>query len=32
MEKYRKEGIPLGPKVVEEMKKIGVDLEVPWPT
>ena len=31
MEKYRREGIPLGPKVVEEMKKIGTGLGVPWP-
>jgi LDH2 family malate/lactate/ureidoglycolate dehydrogenase len=30
MEKYRREGIPLQPKVVEEMKKIGNELKVPW--
>jgi len=32
MEKFRKEGIPLGTKVVEGLKKIGMDLSVPWPT
>ncbi len=32
MERFRKEGIPLGPKVVEAMKKIGTELGVPWPT
>ncbi len=31
MEKHRREGIPLQPKVVEEMKKIGNDLGIPWP-
>ncbi|MGI0148608.1 MAG: Ldh family oxidoreductase [Thermoplasmata archaeon] len=31
MEKHRKEGIPLDPKVVENLKKIGVDLTVSWP-
>ncbi len=31
MEKFRKEGVPLGPKVVEEMKKIGGELGVAWP-
>ena len=31
MEKFRKEGIPLGPKVVEGLKKIGADLDIPWP-
>jgi LDH2 family malate/lactate/ureidoglycolate dehydrogenase len=31
MEKYRREGIPLGPKVVENLKQIGVELKVPWP-
>ncbi len=31
MEKFRKEGIPLGSKVVEDLKKIGTDLGVPWP-
>jgi len=30
MEKFRKEGIPLNPKVVENLKKIGADLGVPW--
>jgi hypothetical protein len=30
MEKYRKEGIPLDPKVVEGLKRIGADLKVPW--
>ncbi len=30
-EAHRKEGIPLGPKVAEELKKIGNDLGVPWP-
>ncbi|TMA03553.1 MAG: Ldh family oxidoreductase [Methanobacteriota archaeon] len=32
MEKYRQEGIPLDPKVVENLKKIGADLGVPWST
>ena len=31
MERYRKEGIPLGPKVVEGMKQIGTEINVPWP-
>ncbi len=31
MERFRKEGIPLGPKVVEAMKKIGAELGVGWP-
>ena len=31
MDKYRKEGIPLGAKVVDEMKKIGEELGIPWP-
>ena len=31
MEKYRKEGIPLDPKTVENLKKIGKDLDVPAP-
>lgn len=31
MEKYRREGIPLQPKVVEEMKKIGNELGISWP-
>ena len=30
MEKYRQVGIPLDPKVVENLKKIGADLGVPW--
>jgi len=30
MEKHRKEGVPLDPKVVENLKKIGADLGVPW--
>lgn len=32
MEKHRKEGIPLGPKVVQNLRKIGADLSVPWPS
>jgi LDH2 family malate/lactate/ureidoglycolate dehydrogenase len=32
MESYRKEGIPLDPKVVENLKKISTDLGVPWLT
>ena len=31
MDRYRKDGIPLGPKVVESLKKIGTDVGVPWP-
>jgi len=31
MEKCRKDGIPLGPKVVENLKQIGTQLRVPWP-
>jgi L-2-hydroxycarboxylate dehydrogenase (NAD+) len=31
METFSKEGIPLGPKVVESLKQIGTDLGVPWP-
>jgi LDH2 family malate/lactate/ureidoglycolate dehydrogenase len=31
MEKYREEGIPLDPKVVENLKKIGIELGVAWP-
>ncbi len=31
MAKYRTEGIPLGPKVVENLKQIGTQLKVPWP-
>src|SRR2546428_8865160 len=30
MEKFRKEAIPLDPKVVENLKKIGADLGIPW--
>jgi len=32
MEKHRKAGIPLDPKVVENLKKIGTDLGIPWGT
>jgi LDH2 family malate/lactate/ureidoglycolate dehydrogenase len=32
MEAYRREGIPLRSKVVEEMKKIGNELGISWPT
>jgi len=32
MEKFRKEGIPLDPKVVQALKKIGTDLSVTWPS
>jgi len=31
MEKFRKEGIPLDPKVVAGLKKIGTDLGIAWP-
>jgi len=31
MEKFRKEGIPLDPKVVDGLKKIGTDLGIAWP-
>ena len=31
MAKYRTEGIPLGAKVVENLKQIGEELRVPWP-
>jgi L-2-hydroxycarboxylate dehydrogenase (NAD+) len=31
MAKYRTEGIPLGPKVVENLRQIGTELRVPWP-
>src|SRR5207245_11224519 len=31
MEKFRKEGIQLGPKVVEAMKQVGTEIGVPWP-
>jgi len=30
MEKFRKEGIPLDPKVVDGLKKIGTDLGIAW--
>ncbi len=30
MEKFRREGIPLGPKVVEAMKQVGTEIGVPW--
>jgi len=30
MDKHRKAGIPLDPKVVENLKKIGADLGIPW--
>src|SRR2546428_88706 len=30
MEKFRKEGIPLDPRVVQALKKIGTDLSVTW--
>jgi len=30
MEKFRKEGIPLGPKIVEAMKQVGTEIGVPW--
>ncbi len=30
MDKHRKSGIPLDPKVVENLKKIGADLGIPW--
>ena len=32
MEKHRKEGIPLDAKVVENLKKIGADVGIPWRT
>ncbi len=31
MAKYRTEGIPLGPKVVENLKQIAAELRVPYP-
>ncbi len=31
MERFRKEGLPLEPKVVESLKKIGLELGVNWP-
>ncbi len=31
MEMYRREGIPLNVKVVEQLRKIGAELGVPWP-
>jgi len=30
-ERHRREGIPLGPKVVENLRKIGAELGVAWP-
>jgi hypothetical protein len=30
MDRYGKEGIPIEPKVIENLKKIGTDLGVPW--
>jgi L-2-hydroxycarboxylate dehydrogenase (NAD+) len=30
MEKYRKEGIPLGTAVVESLRKVGTELSVPF--
>jgi len=32
MERFREEGIPLDPKVVEGLRKIGTNVGVPWPT
>ncbi len=32
MEKYRMEGIPLGAKVVESLKKVGKETGVTWPS
>jgi LDH2 family malate/lactate/ureidoglycolate dehydrogenase len=32
METFRTEGIPLGTKVVDGLKKIGTDVGVPWPS
>jgi len=29
--KNRREGVPLGPRIVEQMRKIGQELGVPWP-
>ena len=31
MERFRREGIPLEPKVVESLKKMGAELGVSWP-
>lgn len=31
MAKYRTEGIPLAPKVLENLRQIGAELRVPWP-
>jgi len=31
MERFREQGIPLDPKVVDGLKKIGTDLGIPWP-
>ncbi|MGQ0796256.1 MAG: Ldh family oxidoreductase [Methanobacteriota archaeon] len=30
-ERHRREGVPLGPKVVESLRKIGAELQVAWP-
>src|SRR5207237_9026367 len=32
MDKHRKAGIPLDPKVVENLKKIGAYIGIPWGT
>jgi LDH2 family malate/lactate/ureidoglycolate dehydrogenase len=32
MARYRTEGIPLAPKVVENLKQIGAQLRVAWPS
>jgi len=32
MEKHRREGVPLDPKTVENLRKIGTEFGVPWPT
>ncbi len=31
VEKYRRQGIPLGAPVVDEMKRVGNEIGVPWP-
>jgi len=30
MDRFRKEGVPVGAKVIEGLKKIGTDLGVAW--
>lgn len=30
MERFQREGIPLGPKVVESLKQVGTEIGVPW--